>query len=68
MNKSIKNYVYFCFNYPNNFILDCFGTGSIGQHLKSKFNGDVNSFFINLDSENQEKLLNWIEQNYKGVK
>lgn len=66
-NKAIKNYIYFTSNYPHDFIEKCFGTGTMGVHLKSKFNGDVNKFFRELDNENQVKLLDWIYQNYNGI-
>lgn len=67
-NKAIKNYIYFTFNYPHNFIESCFGTKTLGTHLKNKFDGNVNKFFTELSLENQELLLDWIEQNYKAFR
>lgn len=73
-----KNLIYFGFNYPNGFIQKAF-EGKVAQHiinhLQSKFNSAYevygaraafNMFFVNLDGENQEILLNWINENYKG--
>jgi hypothetical protein len=66
--------IVFSFNYPHNFISLAF-TGSMANHLQSKFNGFYsdhgskavfNVFYMSLDSENQTTLLNWIDANYNG--
>lgn len=73
---SAKKYIYFSFNYPYNFIEKAWADNkNLINHLKEKFDsyykkygaGSVmNQFYVNLDSENQQILENWIENNYHG--
>lgn len=76
--KLQKNLIYFGFNYPHNFIQKAF-EGKVSNthidHLWHKFEGMYDTygsravftmFFVNLDNENQETLLNWINENYKN--
>lgn len=67
--------IYFGFNYPHDFITKIWGEGRTSQHLKGKFNdyyekagsnGALFLFFVNLDSENQAKLEQYISSNYRG--
>ena len=71
---STINWVYFCFNYDLNFIPKCWaGDQRMIDHLESKFLGYfnqygshsvMNHFMLNLDSDNQIKLAEWVNQNY----
>lgn len=69
-NLSFKHFVYFCFNYPHNFVDEAFKGHMHLQHLKSKFDncyakvGSRNvilTFFMELDLNNQEILENYIK-------
>jgi hypothetical protein len=68
----IKKWTLFGYNYPNNFIQNVWNdeTDMFIMHLQNKFEFiceyDMNKFFIELDSKNQEKLINWVFENYKG--
>ena len=72
----IKKYVLFSYNYPYDFIEKVWeDEPNLANHLKSKFDSYyknygaravMNEFYVNLDSENQSKLDNWIINNYKG--
>lgn len=71
--KSVNHFVYFCLNYPSNF-LDSFN-GHIKKHLEEKFQsaydkytsyGAMIKFWTELDRENQMKLSKWVKENYKG--
>lgn len=64
----------FCYNYPSNFISECW-KGWIADHLQAKFSGLYErhgsravmvAFYNELDSQNAEQLENWIKANYKG--
>ena len=71
--KSIQNYVYFCMNYPYDFIEKCWeGDKHLIEHLKPKFksyyskfgpSAVMNEFFVNLSSGHQLKLAKWIDEN-----
>lgn len=75
-NESIINFAYFTANFPHDFISKCWENNpSLGNHLKNKFVskngqfiscGDFMSWFLNLDVGNQNKLLNWIDDNYRA--
>jgi hypothetical protein len=65
----VKNWVYFTFNYPHNFVKDAFNS----EHYQEKFNssytrygsvGVLMSFWANLDNENRTILSLWIKNNY----
>lgn len=68
----IKKWVLFGFNRPYDFIGKCWSDENefFIEHLINKFENKCNyrmdMFFCELDSENQEKLVNWIFENYKG--
>ena len=73
--KSILNFCYFTANFPPKFIEECWGKDHwLVDHLKSKLNSQSNSafvdkggfmnFFMDLDRENQIKLMDWIDENY----
>jgi hypothetical protein len=72
----INLYVYFAYNFPSNFIEKAWANNpNIMEHLKSKFNGYyakygaegvMNKFYVELDSENQKILEDWILHNYSG--
>lgn len=68
----IKKWVLFGYNYPRDFIQKCWADENkmFIEHLISVFEYkckyDMNNFFCSLDSGNQEKLVNWIFENYKG--
>jgi len=74
--KVINHFVYFTFNYPNNF-MDAFGhkDNHIRKHIEEKFDsyykkygsyGVMIKFWIELDGDNRNKLADWIKENYKG--
>ena len=72
--KACINLMYFMANYPYDFINKCWNDEPwLMNHLIEKFNGycknettltGFSRFFYNLDTENQVKLLTWIEENY----
>ena len=73
MNKDIiKKWVLFGYNYPYNFIEKCWSDENdmLINHLMYKFEDEcysnMNRFFTELDTKNQEKLVNWVFENYKG--
>ena len=68
----IDHFVYFCLNYPNNFI-DAFTSQK--EHIQSKFNsyyekygsyGVMIKFWAELDAENERHFSKWIKENYTG--
>ena len=77
LEKAIINFAYFTYNFPYNFIELCWENDNIINHLKNKLssyaqNGVISSkdfirFFLELDRENQIKLAEWININYKGI-
>lgn len=69
--RAINKWVFFCFNYPYDFIERCWSDCSpyFISHIRDKFNdygGDVNRLYCELDKENGEKLLNWVLENYNS--
>lgn len=66
----------FGFNFPHNFIETIFGDDQgLAKHLMGKFKdayskfgstGAFFKFYTELDYENQNKIEDWIKQNYKG--
>jgi len=75
MSNLAHRVIVFSFNYPHNFVALVWGTGTTADHLQSKFmncydahgaRAVFNSFYMQLDRENQKTLLNWIDANYKG--
>ncbi len=65
--QSTLNFIYFCSNYPYDFIEKAFNS-HLANHLKSKFTGDMTKFMRELSFDNQVILLQWIEDNYNGLK
>lgn len=65
---AINKWVFFCFNYPYDFIERCWGKDSwLCGHIREKFNsygGDMNRLYCELDKENSERLLGWVLDNY----
>ena len=71
--QSIQNFVYFCMNYPYDFIKKCWeGEDWLIEHLESKFKmfydqvgpcGVVPEFFCHLTVSHQIKLAEWIDNN-----
>ena len=72
----IHNYVYFAYNFPSDFIKKAWAEEpNMVQHLENKFSGFykqygakgvMNTFYTELDSENQKILEDWIMANYHG--
>lgn len=71
----ITKWVYWCFNYhyPQEWIPQLWGTGAMGDHMMKKFsflyekygsNAVMNRFFVELDQENQQKLIDYVMNNY----
>ena len=74
-NSPITKWVYWCFNYhyPQEWIPQLWGTGAMGEHMMKKFSSIyerygssavMNRFFVELDQENQEKLIDYVLNNY----
>jgi hypothetical protein len=74
-NSPITKWVYWCFNYhyPQQWIPELWGSGAMGEHMMKKFkflyekygpSGVMNKFFVELDQENQEKLIDYVMNNY----
>jgi len=69
-------YVYFAFNYPNNWIEKIWeGNTHMIEHLNTKFNSAysrygskaaMNMFYVDLDSDNQQIFEDWVMANYNG--
>lgn len=71
----ITKWVYWCFNYhyPQEWIPKLWGEGAMGEHMMKKFkflyekygsNAVMNRFFVELDQENQQKLIDYVMSNY----
>lgn len=71
----ITKWVYWCFNYhyPQEWVPQLWGTGAMGDHMMKKFsflyekygsNAVMNRFFVELDQENQQKLIDYVMNNY----
>lgn len=72
--KAVNLVIMFGFNYPQGFIYKVWD-GDLANHLQSKFNGHYSTygsravfqmFYANLSQGNQDKLVAWILENYKG--
>lgn len=71
---AINKWVFFCWNYPYEFIKKVWDGQSVMQrHLEAKFNeyyktygsgAVMNKFYCELDGENQQKLMAWVLDNY----
>lgn len=75
--KAIRLFAYFAYNYNHNFIEEAFASEgqSLVNHFREKFNiiyatyGSntvMNKFFLELSSDNQDILSEYILRNYKG--
>lgn len=76
--KQTINFVYFTANFPSDFIERVWeGNQHIIDHLKMKFKsiikqsgncspGTFLKFVFELDGENKEILVKWVENNYKS--
>lgn len=71
----INKFVYFGYNYPQNFIEQIWGESGISTHLQSKFDkayqsagagGAMNRFYVELDEGNKMMLEEYIINNYRG--
>ena len=72
----VSKFMMFGYNYPSNFITEVWGNnhGSMANHLQGKFSdtyarvGTMAFFrwFMELDQQNKEILVDWIEANYRG--
>lgn len=71
----INKVMMFGYNYPPNFIAKVWeDEQNLANHLQSKFSdfyqrvGTMAFFrwYMELDNGNREKLVNWIDNNYKG--
>ena len=69
------NFMYFAFNFPYKFIEEVWSESpSMANHLREKFNslsernGSMTIFkwFMELDGNNKNTLLDWIEVNYNN--
>lgn len=78
--KQTINFVYFTANFPPDFIKQVWGENThMSNHLQSKFDSIVKrddngycspgtflKFVFELDGENKEMLVKWVENNYKS--
>ena len=75
--ESVKKFAYFTANFTHDFIKECWKDDKLlSNHLYKKFlakskngfisSGSFMSWFFDLDKENQYKLIDWIDKNYKG--
>jgi hypothetical protein len=73
--EAIINFMYFGHNYPANFISKVWGIGSTSaKHLEGKFHSMYEqkgtltffSWFMELDNDNKDVLINYIHNNYRG--
>ena len=71
----IHKFVYFGYNFPSDFIEKVWEDSHLVNHLRNKFDeiyarvgakAVFNYFYINLDRGNQQKLEDWIINNYEG--
>ena len=75
MKNQVINFMYFGHNYPYDFIKKVWSEDlNLAQHLLNKFNSMYENYgtmtifrwFMDLDKENQEILINWVENNYSA--
>ena len=61
----INRWIFFCFNYPYDFIEKCWADNPMmARHIRSKFQGDVNALYCELDKDNCRRLIEWVLDNY----
>lgn len=62
---AINKWIFFCFNYPYNFIERCWADKPLlARHIREKFDGNVNRLYCELDTTNENILLEWVMDNY----
>lgn len=71
---AINKWVYFCMNYPHDFIEKVWADEQwLVRHLSAKFDhyyntygsrAVMNTFYCELDGGNKQKLLSWVLDNY----
>ena len=80
-NDIVRNFAYFSCNFPIDFIESVWSNERLmANHLREKLTyyqrlsgenyitvGCFMTWFMNLDSGNQNLLLDWIYENYRGV-
>jgi hypothetical protein len=71
-NDIITHWNMFGLNYPHNFVEDVFKSEHFSQkfdmaYQKAGSTGAVNRFFVELSGDNQEKLTNWVYENYSNT-
>ena len=66
LTDSITKFVHFSEHYPRNFIWVLWGSSPEYETIKGLFfRRSFCDFFMKLDSDNRQKLVEWIEENYK---
>lgn len=70
--KAMLKYIFFTFNWPENWIKKCFANeGEVMiAHLQEKWENkdcNFNRFFVELDASRQREMLDWIVENYHGA-
>lgn len=73
--EAINKWVYFCMNYPYDFIEQIWGGTWICDHFKGKFQdyydlvgpyGVMSKFYCSLSQGYQKQLMSWVLANYNG--
>ena len=74
--KMVRDFMFFGWNYPVDWIEKVWKGDSIVKHLRKMFNGYCQEqkssghayceFFFYLDEKNKKKLISWITDNYKS--
>lgn len=75
LTEAVLNFVFFTANFTPKFIEKCWADNPhLIEHLKSKLYSKSNGgcidmggfmrFFMDMDKENMEKLIIWIDENY----
>lgn len=68
--EAMRKYVYFTFNWPPDFVGRIWGKGTDDtRHFVSKLEGynyNIDRFFVELSPSNQQRMLEWILENYEG--
>ena len=77
--KSTRNFMYFLYNFRRGQVEQMFNeaTPSMANHFISKWNNYTNpkvngtealkKLFFDLSVDNQEKIIIWVNNNYKGI-
>jgi len=69
----VRNFMYFLFNFPANWVVECFDNWS---HMNDKYTSimgryttsieGICKFFMELDPANQAKMIDWVNINFKN--